>query len=70
MRKTPRIILQTPLQRDRAFMRDVHDDLQLNFLCDATHGAASLKDGQIEMMLHRRCIDDDGRGVGEVKFHF
>lgn len=49
-------------------MRDKADDLQLNVLCDSTHGAASLRNGEIEMMLHRRCIDDDGRGLGEVTF--
>ena len=34
-------------------------------MTDRAHGATSLKPGQIEVMLHRRCLCDDGRGVGE-----
>ena len=28
-------------------------------------GVASLRDGEIEFMVHRRLFHDDGRGVGE-----
>jgi len=50
----------------RAIIRDETNDLQLNVLSDSTHGASSLSDGHVEVMLHRRCSSDDGRGVSEV----
>jgi hypothetical protein len=35
-------------------------------LCnDRSQGAISIEEGQIEVMLHRRILFDDGRGVGE-----
>ncbi|GMN57390.1 hypothetical protein TIFTF001_026498 [Ficus carica] len=39
---------------------------ELSVLVDRSVGGTSLKDGQIELMLHRRLIHDDIRGVGEV----
>ncbi|CAI5937065.1 unnamed protein product, partial [Closterium sp. NIES-64] len=39
---------------------------QLSLLVDRPLGVASLADGQIEVMLHRRMISDDGKGVQEV----
>jgi len=50
----------------RAIIRDETNDLQLNVLSDSTHGASSLSDGHVEVMLHRRCSSDDGRGVSEA----
>ncbi|CAI5488501.1 unnamed protein product, partial [Closterium sp. Naga37s-1] len=47
-----------------AFIAD--STTQLSLLVDRPLGAASLADGQIEVMLHRRMIADDGKGVGEV----
>ncbi|XP_022132720.1 alpha-mannosidase-like [Momordica charantia] len=38
---------------------------ELSVLVDRATGAASIKDGQVELMLHRRTPYDDGRGVGE-----
>ncbi|XP_022977427.1 alpha-mannosidase [Cucurbita maxima] len=38
---------------------------ELSVLVDRATGAASIKDGQVELMLHRRTILDDSRGVGE-----
>ncbi|TGZ60622.1 hypothetical protein CRM22_008433 [Opisthorchis felineus] len=32
---------------------------------DRAQGASSLRDGQVEIMLHRRLVRDDGYGVGE-----
>jgi len=49
-----------------AYLQDIVKDVQLNLLCDSSHGAGGIQNGQIEVMLQRRCIDDDGRGVGEV----
>jgi hypothetical protein len=37
----------------------------LTVLTDRAQGAASLQEGQLEVMLHRRTIVDDGRGVEE-----
>lgn len=38
---------------------------ELSVLVDHAVGASSIQDGQIEIMLHRRILHDDGRGVGE-----
>ncbi|KAK8653086.1 hypothetical protein V6N13_127101 [Hibiscus sabdariffa] len=38
---------------------------ELSVLVDRATGGSSIKDGQIELMLHRRTILDDSRGVGE-----
>jgi len=38
---------------------------ELSVLVDRAVGAASIQDGQLEIMLHRRLLKDDGRGVGE-----
>ena len=32
---------------------------------DRAQGAASIRDGEIEVMVHRRTLIDDARGVGE-----
>ncbi|KAI4375413.1 hypothetical protein MLD38_013285 [Melastoma candidum] len=42
------------------------DTMELSVLVDRSVGGTSLIDGQIELMLHRRLIHDDLRGVGEV----
>ncbi len=34
-------------------------------LKDFAQGAGSVVDGQLELMVHRRMVADDGRGVGE-----
>jgi alpha-mannosidase len=39
---------------------------ELSILVDRSVGGASIKDGQIELMLHRRLLHDDGRGVAEA----
>ncbi|KAJ1689196.1 hypothetical protein LUZ63_013351 [Rhynchospora breviuscula] len=39
---------------------------ELSVLVDRAIGASSIKDGQIELMLHRRMQHDDARGVGDV----
>ncbi|KAI4350435.1 hypothetical protein L6164_004891 [Bauhinia variegata] len=40
--------------------------MELSVLVDRSVGGSSLVDGQIELMLHRRLLHDDVRGVGEV----
>ncbi|KAL6220707.1 hypothetical protein ACLB2K_008463 [Fragaria x ananassa] len=39
---------------------------EFSVLVDRTTGGSSIQDGQVEMMLHRRLLVDDGRGVGEA----
>ncbi|KAF1327973.1 Lysosomal alpha-mannosidase, partial [Globisporangium splendens] len=46
-----------------AYIKD--DKYQFNVATDRAQGAASLEDGQIEVMVHRRLLADDGKGVGE-----
>lgn len=49
----------------KIFLKDVNKDVQFTILTDRSQGGTSLKDGQVELMLHRRLLYDDGRGVGE-----
>jgi hypothetical protein len=43
----------------------IEDDHQvLTIVTNTTRNVAALKDGSIEVMLQRRCAQDDGRGVG------
>ncbi|KAK8652112.1 hypothetical protein V6N13_061134 [Hibiscus sabdariffa] len=46
------------------YMKD--DNKELSVLVDRSVGGASIKDGQLELMLHRRLLQDDGRGVAEA----
>ncbi|KAF0702194.1 hypothetical protein AaE_016066 [Aphanomyces astaci] len=39
---------------------------QFNVITDRAQGAASLKDGSIEIMVHRRLLFDDHKGVSET----
>ncbi|KOM32202.1 hypothetical protein LR48_Vigan01g175800 [Vigna angularis] len=39
---------------------------EFSILVDRATGGASIKDGEVELMLHRRILHDDGRGVGEA----
>lgn len=47
------------------FIRDYDRNLQLSILPDRPQGGSSLRDGQLELMLHRRLLQDDGLGVEE-----
>ncbi|XP_042526495.1 lysosomal alpha-mannosidase isoform X3 [Dipodomys spectabilis] len=38
---------------------------QLTVLTDRSQGGSSLQDGSLELMVHRRLLEDDSRGVGE-----
>ncbi|XP_005881664.1 PREDICTED: lysosomal alpha-mannosidase, partial [Myotis brandtii] len=40
-------------------------NMQLTVLTDRSQGGSSLSDGSIELMVHRRLLRDDDRGVGE-----
>ena len=46
-------------------VEDTAAKTQLAILTDVTQGGSSLKNGQIEMMVHRRVMMDDRRGVQE-----
>ncbi|GAV72796.1 Glyco_hydro_38 domain-containing protein/Glyco_hydro_38C domain-containing protein/Alpha-mann_mid domain-containing protein [Cephalotus follicularis] len=46
------------------FTEDNKSDFSV--LVDRATGGTSLKDGQVELMLHRRLVFDDGRGVDEA----
>ncbi|KAG0462781.1 hypothetical protein HPP92_021257 [Vanilla planifolia] len=39
---------------------------ELSLLVDRCLGGSSIKDGQVELMLHRRLLHDDGKGVDEA----
>ncbi|KAK6797985.1 hypothetical protein RDI58_005687 [Solanum bulbocastanum] len=41
---------------------------ELSVLVDRAKGGASIKDGEIELMLHRRLLSDDDRGVDEALY--
>ncbi|XP_061576630.1 lysosomal alpha-mannosidase [Cololabis saira] len=47
----------------RAFIKD--DDNQLTVITDRSQGGGSIQNGSLEIMLHRRLLYDDYRGVGE-----
>lgn len=50
----------------RATLVDPTQQMQLTVLTDRSQGAASLQDGQVEFMVHRRILKDDRRGVAEA----
>ncbi|KAL5264156.1 hypothetical protein ACHWQZ_G005288 [Mnemiopsis leidyi] len=49
----------------RATLVDSKKGMQLTVLTDRSQGAASLGEGQVEFMVHRRILKDDYRGVSE-----
>ncbi|XP_034706706.1 probable alpha-mannosidase At5g13980 isoform X6 [Vitis riparia] len=42
------------------------DKTELSVLVDRSVGGSSIEDGQIELMLHRRLLHDDSKGVAEA----
>lgn len=51
------------------FLQDEKDDTRttsLSVLVDRAQGGSSLSDGSLELMVHRRTLADDARGVGEA----
>nr|CAD7458126.1 unnamed protein product [Timema tahoe] len=50
----------------RILIRDPNQGLEFAVLNDRAQGGSSVKDGQIELMVHRRLKVDDGFGVAEV----
>jgi len=41
-------------------------DQRMTLFTDRAHGGSSLTDGSVELMLHRRLLNDDAFGVGEA----
>jgi lysosomal alpha-mannosidase len=50
----------------RIYIRDEDHGVQLTVLTDRAQGGSSLKDGELELMVHRRLFDDDGKGLDEA----
>lgn len=50
----------------RVYIENDNNNVRFATLTDRAHGVGSLEDGSLEIMLHRRCLKDDGYGVGEV----
>ena len=50
----------------RAAIVDSQVDQQFTVATQTTHGVASLTNGQLEVMLHRKCSRDDSRGMSEA----
>ncbi len=48
------------------FIRDEEKGAQLAVLTDRAQAGASLRDGEMELMVHRRILVDDRRGVSEA----
>ncbi|XP_015589369.1 lysosomal alpha-mannosidase isoform X1 [Cephus cinctus] len=49
----------------KIFINDKKRSLKLSVLTDRSEGGTSLRDGEIELMVHRRLLSDDAFGVGE-----
>lgn len=49
----------------RITLKDEEKNVQLSLLNDRAQGGSSLKSGELELMLHRLCMSDDGFGVEE-----
>ncbi|XP_033225889.1 lysosomal alpha-mannosidase-like [Belonocnema kinseyi] len=47
-------------------LKDEERNLKLAVLTDRAQGGSSLRDGEIELMVHRRCLKDDDQGVRQA----
>ncbi|KAI1305362.1 Lysosomal alpha-mannosidase [Halotydeus destructor] len=50
----------------RLILKDERAGLQVAIMTDRSQGGSSIKDGAAELMVHRRCLNDDAFGVGEA----
>ncbi|ETO35260.1 hypothetical protein RFI_01799 [Reticulomyxa filosa] len=50
----------------QAYLSDSADEYRFATIVNQAHGVATFRNGEMELMLHRRCLSDDGRGVGQV----
>ncbi|KAK7113104.1 lysosomal alpha-mannosidase-like [Littorina saxatilis] len=49
----------------RIYIRDEAKQVQFTVLTDRSEGGTSLREGEVELMVHRRILHDDNFGVGE-----
>jgi len=49
----------------RIYIQDTAKNVQLTVLTDRSLGGGSIQDGEIELLIHRRLLNDDSFGVGE-----
>lgn len=49
----------------KILIKDETQQIEFAVLTDRSQGGSSINDGEIEIMVHRACQRDDGRGVGE-----
>ena len=49
----------------RIYVRDFSARKQLTLVTDRSQGGSSIQDGSLELMLHRRILNDDSLGVSE-----
>ncbi|KAJ8946016.1 hypothetical protein NQ318_023263 [Aromia moschata] len=49
----------------KILIKDEQKDIEVAVLTDRSEGGSSLAKGEIELMVHRRIIHDDKKGVGE-----
>jgi hypothetical protein len=54
-----------PVDSSIYIKENVTNGRQLTIVTDRAEGGASLTDGEIQLMVHRRLLYDDNRGVGE-----
>ena len=50
----------------KIILRDVEKDVQMTVFTDRNQGGSSLRDGEVELMVHRRILHDDAFGVDEA----
>jgi len=48
------------------FIQSPATQQQMSVLTDRSQGGSSINDGEIELMVHRRLLVDDGYGVAEA----
>lgn len=48
------------------YIKDNSRNVQMTVLTDSSQGTTSLHDGEIELMVHRRLVGDDGCGLNEA----
>lgn len=46
-------------------IQDIRNGRRVSVMPDRAQGGSCYEDGRIELMIHRRLVADDGRGVGE-----
>lgn len=48
------------------YMNDTKTNARITFVTDRSQGCSSLADGELELMVHRRCLYNDGLGLHEA----